>query len=74
MKASDGWVSMETMLKFKRLSDLSSDPTVILTALKKSKTGQILHGFSFSILLSLRTYLVTDPVTAFADQDPDKAI
>jgi hypothetical protein len=30
---------METMLKFKRLSDLSSDPAVILAALKKSKTG-----------------------------------
>jgi hypothetical protein len=39
MKVNDGWVNMETMLKFKRLSDLSSDPAVILAALKKSKTG-----------------------------------
>ncbi len=39
LKANDGWVNMETMLKFKRLSDLSSDPAVILAALKKSKTG-----------------------------------
>jgi len=39
VKADDGWVEMETMLKFKRLADLSSDPGVILSALKKSPSG-----------------------------------
>ena len=36
-KADDGWVSMETMLKFKRLVELSNDASVIVAALKKSK-------------------------------------
>ena len=40
-KTDDGWVSMETMLKFKRLLDLSSDKAVITAALKKSKAGLI---------------------------------
>lgn len=38
-KANEGWVAMETMLKFKRLLDLSSDQEVITTAIKKSKAG-----------------------------------
>ena len=38
-KADGGWVSMETMLKFKRLVELSSDSAVIVAALKKSKAG-----------------------------------
>jgi len=38
-KTDEGWVSMETMLKFKRLLDLSSDKDVIVKALKKSKAG-----------------------------------
>ena len=38
-KANDGWVSMETMLKFKRLLELSSDKDVIIAALKKSKAN-----------------------------------
>jgi len=36
-KTDDGWVSMETMLKFKRLLEISSDKDVITSALKKSK-------------------------------------
>jgi len=36
-KAADGWVSMETMLKFKRLVELSNDASEIVVALKKSK-------------------------------------
>ena len=40
-KTDDGWVTMETMLKFKRLLDLSSDKAVITAALKKSKAGLI---------------------------------
>lgn len=38
-KADDGWVTMETMLKFKRLSDLSKDEKAIVEALKQSKAG-----------------------------------
>ena len=38
-KADAGWVSMETMLKFKRLVELSADSAVIVAALKKSKAG-----------------------------------
>jgi len=38
-KSDDGWVTMETMLKFKRLSELSKDEKVIVAALKQSKAG-----------------------------------
>jgi len=38
-KADSGWVSMDTMLKFKRLLELSNDAAAIVTALKKSKAG-----------------------------------
>ena len=34
-----GWLSMETMLTFKRLSKICSDEAIILNALLKSKTG-----------------------------------
>jgi len=40
-KKDDGWVTMETMLNFKRLADLSKDATVIVAALKESKTGLV---------------------------------
>ena len=33
----DGWVPYSTMLKFKRLSSLTTDPAVITAALLKSK-------------------------------------
>ncbi|XP_054707541.1 la protein homolog [Uloborus diversus] len=36
VKQDDGWVPMETMIKFKRLKSLSEDFEVITTALKKS--------------------------------------
>jgi len=39
LKENDGWISMETMLKFKRLSVLSGDSKEILGALKKSDSG-----------------------------------
>eukprot|EP00088_Acartia_fossae_P018202 TRINITY_DN2048_c0_g1_i1.p1 TRINITY_DN2048_c0_g1~~TRINITY_DN2048_c0_g1_i1.p1 ORF type:complete len:365 (+),score=133.50 TRINITY_DN2048_c0_g1_i1:51-1145(+) len=39
MKEDDGWISMEILLKFKRLADLTTDPTVILKALEKSDSG-----------------------------------
>ncbi|XP_063242718.1 la protein homolog [Bacillus rossius redtenbacheri] len=35
-KADDGWVPLETMLKFKRLASLTTDPDAIITALTKS--------------------------------------
>lgn len=39
MSTDDGWVPMVTMLKFKRLSELSGDGQVIIQALKKSTSG-----------------------------------
>ena len=38
---NDGWVDMDTMLKFKRLNQLSSDKSVICAALRKSQSGLI---------------------------------
>jgi len=40
-KIDEGWVTMETMMKFKRLADLSEDNAVITAAIKKSKAGLI---------------------------------
>jgi len=37
----EGWVSMATMLNFKRLADLSKDTAFIVAALKNSKAGII---------------------------------
>lgn len=39
IKKDDGWVTMETMLKFKRLTAISDDSKVITDALKKSTAG-----------------------------------
>jgi len=39
IKADEGWVSMDTMLKFQRLSKISSDAKEILASLKKSESG-----------------------------------
>lgn len=39
MKETDGWITVETMLKFKRLAELTKDSDQILTALKKSTSG-----------------------------------
>ncbi|XP_068101677.1 lupus La protein [Hyperolius riggenbachi] len=39
MCLDDGWIPLETMIKFNRLSKLTTDFGVILAALKKSKTG-----------------------------------
>ncbi|XP_026854577.1 lupus La protein isoform X1 [Electrophorus electricus] len=39
MQLDDGWVSLETMLKFNRLKSLTTDATVIVKSLQKSKTG-----------------------------------
>ena len=35
----DGWVTIEVMLKFHRLSQLTKDADVIMNALKKSNSG-----------------------------------
>nr|XP_039274279.1 lupus La protein homolog [Styela clava] len=39
MKKDEGWFTMETMLKFKRLSSICSEPLTIIEALKTSKIG-----------------------------------
>uniref|UniRef100_UPI00398EB093 lupus La protein isoform X2 n=1 Tax=Pristiophorus japonicus TaxID=55135 RepID=UPI00398EB093 len=39
IKLEDGWVPLETMIKFNRLSRLTTDFTVIVEGLKKSKSG-----------------------------------
>jgi len=39
MKKNEGWFSMDTMLKFQRLSSLCSEPGTILAALTKSKSA-----------------------------------
>ncbi|NXD67069.1 LA protein, partial [Eolophus roseicapillus] len=39
IKLDDGWVPLEVMIKFNRLSHLSTDFSVIVEALRKSKTG-----------------------------------
>ncbi|TSK42105.1 Lupus La protein [Bagarius yarrelli] len=39
IQLDDGWVTLETMLKFNRLKNLTSDSAVIVESLKKSKTG-----------------------------------
>ncbi|XP_071941773.1 lupus La protein homolog [Antedon mediterranea] len=41
IKSDDGWVSLETMVKFNRLKQLSEDFEVLVTALAKSKSGLI---------------------------------
>ena len=39
IKIDEGWVPMETMIKFQRLAKLSTDSKVILSSLKKSESG-----------------------------------
>ncbi|XP_063067861.1 lupus La protein [Engraulis encrasicolus] len=39
LQLDDGWVTLETMLKFNRLKTLTTEEAVIVAALKKSKTG-----------------------------------
>ncbi|XP_051986410.1 lupus La protein [Xyrauchen texanus] len=39
VQLDDGWVTLETMLKFNRLKSLTSDAAVIVQSLQKSKTG-----------------------------------
>uniref|UniRef100_A0A8C1D5I6 Small RNA binding exonuclease protection factor La n=1 Tax=Cyprinus carpio carpio TaxID=630221 RepID=A0A8C1D5I6_CYPCA len=39
LQLDDGWVTLETMLKFNRLKSLTSDAAVIVESLQKSKTG-----------------------------------
>ncbi|TRY69293.1 hypothetical protein TCAL_12571 [Tigriopus californicus] len=38
-KENEGWIPMETMLKFKRLNQMSSDALVVLKAVQKSTHG-----------------------------------
>ncbi|CAI5656104.1 unnamed protein product [Oreochromis niloticus] len=39
LQVDDGWVTLETMLKFNRLKSLTTDSSVLIAALEKSKTG-----------------------------------
>uniref|UniRef100_A0A8C5DDS5 Small RNA binding exonuclease protection factor La n=1 Tax=Gouania willdenowi TaxID=441366 RepID=A0A8C5DDS5_GOUWI len=39
LQLDDGWVTLETMLKFNRLRTLTTDCNVVVAALEKSKTG-----------------------------------
>ncbi|XP_077473727.1 lupus La protein isoform X2 [Stigmatopora argus] len=39
LKLDDGWVPLETMLKFNRLKSLTSDAEIIVSALQKSNSG-----------------------------------
>ncbi|XP_056145102.1 lupus La protein [Lampris incognitus] len=39
LQLDDGWVTIETMLKFNRLKTLTTDSSVIVGALQKSKSG-----------------------------------
>ncbi|XP_058259603.1 lupus La protein [Hemibagrus wyckioides] len=39
IQLDDGWVTLETMLKFNRLKNLTSEAAVIVESLRKSKTG-----------------------------------
>ncbi|XP_054471174.1 lupus La protein [Anoplopoma fimbria] len=39
LQLDDGWVPLETMLKFNRLKTLTTETSVIVEALQKSKTG-----------------------------------
>ncbi|XP_043549625.1 lupus La protein [Chiloscyllium plagiosum] len=39
IKLDDGWIPLETLIKFNRLSRLTTDFTVIVEGLKKSKSG-----------------------------------
>ncbi|XP_066521901.1 lupus La protein [Hoplias malabaricus] len=39
MQLDDGWVTLETMLKFNRLKSLTLDAAVVVKSLQKSKTG-----------------------------------
>ncbi|KAL3997480.1 La domain family protein [Acanthocheilonema viteae] len=41
IKKDDGWVQLTTMLKFNRLAQISSDPTIIAESLKHSKLMQV---------------------------------
>ncbi|EJW81447.1 La domain-containing protein [Wuchereria bancrofti] len=41
IKKDDGWVQLTTMLKFKRLAQISSDPKIIGESLKHSKLIQV---------------------------------
>lgn len=41
VKVDDGWISLETMLKFKRLASITQDPAVIVSALANSEIIQV---------------------------------
>ena len=38
-EAKEGWISLDIMLKFQRLAQLTKNPDIVIEALKKSKSG-----------------------------------
>jgi lupus La protein len=48
VKLGDGWVPLEVMLKFKRLSNLTTDCDVIVTALEASDLMEVRTHFILS--------------------------
>jgi lupus La protein len=45
IKLEDGWVPLEVILKFKRLSDLTTDSDVVVTALEASELMEVRTRF-----------------------------
>jgi hypothetical protein len=45
IKLEDGWVPLEVMLKFKRLSNLTTDCDVVVTALEASELMEVRTHF-----------------------------
>jgi lupus La protein len=45
VKLEDGWIPLEVMLKFKRLSNLTTDCDVIVTALEASNLMEVMSHF-----------------------------
>lgn len=41
MKEDDGWITLEVLLTFNRLSNLSKDPEVIVSAIEKSDSNLV---------------------------------
>ena len=39
IKNDEGWISMETMIKFQRLASISMDESFIMESIKKSTSG-----------------------------------
>jgi lupus La protein len=45
IKLEDGWIPLEVILKFKRLSNLTTDTDVVVTALEASELMEVRTHF-----------------------------